>query len=136
MTSDAQSLREIYGGYLGCLNRQDWRSLERFVADHVRHNGRPFGLSGYRQMLEEDFRAIPDLFFRAELLAITPPILACRLAFDCTPTGTLFGLPVNGQRVQFDEHVFYHFENGRIAEVWSIIDQAAIARQLPHPGNA
>ena len=46
------------------------------------------------------------------------------------PTGTLFDLPVNGRRVQFDENVFYEFAGGRIEKVWSIIDKASIARQL------
>jgi predicted ester cyclase len=37
---------------------------------------------------------------------------------------------VNGKRVQFDENVFYEFADGRIVDVWSIIDKDAIARQL------
>ena len=133
---ETQSLADIYEDYLNCLNRQDWSNLGQFIAVHVRHNGRPFGLSGYCQMLEADFRAIPDLRFRAELLAVTPPVIACRLAFDCTPVGNLFGLSVNGQTVRFAEHAFYRFENTRIAEVWSIIDQAGIAHQLAGPGTA
>ena len=42
----------------------------------------------------------------------------------------LFGLPVNGRRVQFTENVFYEFLDGRIETVWSIIDKAAIESQL------
>lgn len=130
MDGAARPLEATYRDYLDCLNRQDWASLGAFVAGDVRHNGRAFGLPGYRRMLEGDFRAIPDLHFRAELLAVTPPVLAARLDFDCTPVGELFGLPVNGRRMRFAEHVFYRFAQGLIAEVWSIIDEAAIARQL------
>lgn len=129
MCATAESLEGIYKGYLDCLNRQDWPKLGQFVAVDVRHNGRPFGLAGYQRMLEEDFRAIPDLHFRAEFIVTNPPLLGCRLVFDCTPVAELFGIAVNGRRVVFDEHVFYRFENDRIAEVWSIIDQTAIARQ-------
>ena len=53
-----------------------------------------------------------------------------RLRFDCTPKGLLFGLPVNGKKVQFAENVFYDFLDGQIADVWSIIDKAAIPSQL------
>lgn len=130
MALQAQTLERIYEGYLDCLNRQDWLNLGEFVAQDVRHNGRPFGLAGYRVMLEDDFRAIPDLRFRAELVVANPPMLACRLVFDCTPVGTLFRIAVTGRRVRFDEHVFYRFANDRIEEVWSIIDEAAIARQV------
>ena len=36
----------------------------------------------------------------------------------------------NGRRVAFAENVFYRFHNERIAEVWSVIDKAAIEAQL------
>jgi predicted ester cyclase len=130
MSAIVQPLARIYEGYLDCLNRQDWPNLGQFVAADVRHDGRSFGLAGYRAMLEGDFRAIPDLQFRAEFFVVQPPMLGCRLVFDCTPVGEVFGIAVNGRRVRFDEHVFYRFENDRIVEVWSIIDEATIARQV------
>jgi predicted ester cyclase len=37
---------------------------------------------------------------------------------------------VNGRRVSFAERVFYAFRNGKIAEVWSVIDKAAIDTQI------
>ena len=126
----ALDLGEIYRGYIACLNGQDWANLGRFVHEDVRHNGRRLGLSGYRDMLEGDFRAIPDLFFDIEMLVSDPPRIASRLAFDCTPVGILFGLPVNGRRIRFAENVIYEFKDGRIVEVWSIIDKAAIEAQL------
>lgn len=126
-------LHGLYLSYLDCLNRQDWAHLGSFVAAEVIHNDRRIGLSGYRDMLEGDFRAIPDLRFAPEMVAVDPPHVACRLVFDCAPIGMLFGLPVNGRRVRFHENVFYRFENTRIAQVWSIIDRAAIASQLDMP---
>lgn len=123
-------LADIYRGYIACLNKQDWPNLGIFVHDDVHYNGKRIGLSGYRQMLEGDFRAIPDLYFDIKLLISEPPRVASRLSFECTPTGTLFGLPVNGRKVQFAENVFYEFLDGRITNVWSIIDKAAIEAQL------
>lgn len=124
------ALEGQYLAYLDCLNRQDWGRLGDFVAADVVHNDRPLGLPGYRAMLEGDFRAIPDLQFRPAIIAATSPHIACRLAFDCTPVGMLFGLPVNGRRVRFSEHVFYRLVAGRIAQVWSLIDRDAIAACL------
>lgn len=126
----ATDLSTLYHGYIACLNARDWSSLGRFVADNVSHNGRSLGLLGYRRMLEGDVEAIPDLRFDVALLVSEPPTVASRLTFDCTPAGVLFGLPVNGRRVTFAENVFYRFQDGRIEEVWSIIDTAAIAAQL------
>jgi predicted ester cyclase len=87
-------------------------------------------LSGYREMLEADFRAIPDLHFDIDLLISDPPRVASRLNFNCTPKAVLFGLPVNGRKISFTENVFYEFLDQRIEKVWSVIDKAAIEAQL------
>ncbi|MBB3312677.1 putative ester cyclase [Rhizobium sp. BK196] len=123
-------LADRYRSYIACLNEQDWANLRNFVHDEVRYNGKHIGILGYREMLEGDFRAIPDLFFDIQLLICEPPHVASRLQFDCTPKGELFGLPVNGRRVQFAENVFYGFLDGKIENVWSVIDKAAIEAQL------
>ncbi|HWJ72783.1 MAG TPA: ester cyclase [Kaistia sp.] len=125
-----EELAGIYRGYIECLNRQDWAMLGSFVDEAVEYGGKAIGLAGYRAMLERDFEAIPDLRFVIQLLVSDPPHIASRLQFDCTPRGLLFDLPVNGKRVQFAENVFYEFSDGRIRTVWSIIDTAAIARQI------
>lgn len=123
-------LSHLYRGYIACLNRQDWANLGAFVREDVCYNGERIGSSGYRAMLERDFRSIPDLRFDIRLLVSDSQRVASRLSFDCTPTGLLFGLPVNGRRIQFAENVFYEFVDNRIATVWSIIDKAAIEAQL------
>lgn len=123
-------LADRYRRYIACLNGQDWDNLESSVHENVCYNGKPIGLSGYREMLKDDFRAIPDLFFDIQLLICEPPRVASRLQFNCTPKGELFGLPINGRRVQFAENVFYEFLDGKIETVWSVIDKAEIESQL------
>jgi predicted ester cyclase len=123
-------LDDLYRAYIACLNAQDWAKLGTFVGDDVQHNGRPLGLAGYRAMLEQDFRDIPDLHFRIQMLVSDPPLIASRLAFSCTPMGRFLGLVVNGKHVSFAENVCYEFRDGKIAQVWSVIDKAAIEAQL------
>ena len=65
-----------------------------------------------------------------QLLAAEPPLVASRLQFDCTPQGMFLELPVHGKRVSFSENVFYEFQAGKIVQVWSVIDKAAIEAQL------
>ena len=124
------ALPDLYRAYLDCLNRQAWDELGRHVDAAVEHNGRPFGLAGYRAMLVQDFEDIPDLRFEIALVASTPPLLSARLDFDCAPKGRFLGLDVNGRRLRFSENVFYAFRDGKIARVWSVIDKAAIESQL------
>jgi predicted ester cyclase len=123
-------LDAIYRSYIDCLNRQDWAALGEFVADDVHYNGERIGLAGYRKMLETDFDNILELRFNIQLLVADPPYIACRLAFDCSPKAKFLGLDVNGRRVAFTENVFYEFRHGKIANVWSVIDKAAIEAQL------
>jgi steroid delta-isomerase-like uncharacterized protein len=128
MTRD--DLATIYRDYIACLNRQDWKNLGQFVGDEAIHNGRRFGLSGYVRMLEKDFEQIPDLRFHIDKLISDPPHVAARLDFACTPKGDFLGLPVNGRRISFAENVIYEFRDGKIVEVWSVIDKTAIEAQL------
>ncbi|MHB0775988.1 ester cyclase [Halomonas sp. WWR20] len=125
-----ETLSAIYRDYIACLNERDWSNLGAFVDDDVHHNGRRIGLSGYREMLEQDVDAIPDLYFEIQLLIADAQGVASRLSFHCTPKGHFLGLPVNGRKVRFTENVFYTFKNGKIEQVWSIIDKLAIEAQL------
>ena len=124
------NLADLYRNYIDCLNKQDWTNLGQFVGEDVHYNGQRIGLTGYREMLERDFCEIPDLHFKIQLMISDPPYVATRLAFDCKPMGEFLGLPVNGKRVSFAENVFYEFRGERIAQVWSVIDKAAIEAQL------
>lgn len=123
-------LSDRYRAYIACLNRQEWSRLGHFVDEAVVHNGRALGLAGYQAMLERDFEAIPDLVFDIGMLVVAPPHVAVRLRFDCRPKGMFLGLNVNGRRVCFAENVIYAFRAQRIAEVWSVIDKAAIEALL------
>ena len=125
-----QELLSIYQSYLDCLNAQDWSRLGNFVHDEVSHNGRPFGLVGYRAMLENDFQQIPDLQFKAELFVCEPPFVAARLWFNCSPKGNFLGLALNGRTVSFAENIFYEFDGGKIKKAWSVLDKTAIESQL------
>jgi predicted ester cyclase len=124
------NLADIYRNYIACLNAQDWPKLGNFVHGDAQHNGKRIGLSGYIAMLEKDFEDIPDLHFNVQLLICDPPHIASRLLFDCTPKGIFLGLPVNGKRISFTENVFYEFREEKIWAVWSVIDKAAIERQV------
>ena len=120
----------MYKQYIACLNAHAWNELGEFVAADVIHNGRPLGVGGYRAMLEENFRDIPDLHFNVDLVVANETHVASRLRFDCTPVQDFLGVPVNGRRVVFYEHAFYTLREGKIAEVFSVIDKTAVEAQV------
>jgi predicted ester cyclase len=125
-----EPLQDVYHRYLECLNERRWDDLGQFVADDVSHNDRPLGLSGYRAMLEEDVRTIPDLRFVAERVVADGDVLACRLVFRCVPQRPFLGFEPTGASITFAEHAFYTFRDHRIVEVSSLLDTGAVAAQL------
>lgn len=104
--------------------------MRDFVDDDVIYNGESIRFAAYRDMRATNCRDIPDFEFVIGMVFAHEAHLASRLLFDCTPVGFFMGLPVNGRRVTFSENVFYGFDRGRIAEVWSVVDKAAIETQL------
>ena len=126
----APSLVARYRDYIARLNGRDWDGLRDFVADGVVYNGESVGFDSYRDMLVKNYEDIPDLQFEIGMVFADRRVVASRLLFDCTPRGAFMGLRVNGRRVTFSENVFYRFDDIRICEVWSIVDKAAIERQL------
>ena len=130
MAAPGTGMKNIYREYIDCLNKRDWASLGNFVDDRAMHNDRLLGVAGYRAMLENDVREIPDLYFKIELLVADDNIIGSRLRFDVTPIGMFLGLPVNGRQISFTENVFYRFAGEKIVHVWSTIDKHAIEMQM------
>lgn len=123
-------LATLYRRYIDCLNNQDWDNLGQYVHADASHNGTELGVAGYRAMLENDYEQIPDLRFNIEILSCDAPMVASRLMFDCTPKGEFLGLAINGRKIKFAENVFYEFRDGKIINVWSVLDKVAIEAQL------
>ena len=123
-------LESTYLAYLGVLNDRRFGELDRYVCDELVYNDKPLTRQEYAELIAADVRAAPDLRYEAHLLSSGDDLVACRLWFNCTPTATFLGLEPTGAAVSFAEHVFYRFEDGRIAQVWSLIDRAAVASQF------
>ncbi|HLU57045.1 MAG TPA: ester cyclase [Pseudonocardia sp.] len=123
-------LEATYLAYLDALNERRFDDLVDHVRDELTYNGERLTRRRYADMIAADARAVPDLRFDPHLLVATDDTVACRLWFTCTPTSTFFGCAPTGRPISFAEHVFYRYEGGRIAHVWSLIDRPAIAAQL------
>jgi len=126
----ALQIKEFYERYIECLNKRDLDQLGQFVNEKLTYNQRPIELKGYHEMLAQNFSDIPDLYFDVEFIIPGKNEIASRLNFKCTPSGEFMGIAVNGRTVEFCEHVFYQLRDGKISEVWSLIDKDAIREQI------
>lgn len=127
--TDAE-LETHYRQYIRCLNERRLDELGHFVHDELRYNGVPETRTGYRDRLVQDIAAIPDLVFELQVVVAHDQQVGCRIFFRCTPEREWQGWQPNGQTISFAEHVFYRFRDGKIEEVWSLLDRDAIAAQL------
>jgi predicted ester cyclase len=59
MSMSKPDLSKVYRDYIDCLKNQDWKNLDQFVDDKVQYNGQLVGVTGYQDLLENDFRQIP-----------------------------------------------------------------------------
>jgi len=123
-------LEERHRAYLTCLNERRFDDLTDFAHDPVVHNHRTLGIADFQALLKRDATEIPDLCYAIEGLVVQGNQVACRIRFDCTPAADFRGLPTEGKTVSFAEHVFYRYEDGKIAEIWSLVDTDAIRDQL------
>ena len=119
----------FYNKYISCLNSRKLIGLGQFVNETLTYNEKAIYLKDYQEMLAQNFRDIPDLYFKIDLIIAGDNDIASRLNFNCTPTGSFMGIEVNGKTVSFSEHVFYRLTNDKISEVWSLIDKDAIRYQ-------
>jgi predicted ester cyclase len=120
-----------YRRYLTCLNERRFDRLIEFVHDEITYNDAPMSRADYRDLIARHVAAVPDMFFAIDLLVVRDDHVACRIIFDCTPQDEFLGRQPTGRKVSFSEHVFYRFREGRIANVWSLLDMDAIRTQLP-----
>ena len=124
------NLRDHYRAYILTLNERRFDDLVAFVADELVYNDKPMTAVEYRQLLKDDVRRIPDLFYDIEGLVVDGNDVASRIRYDCTPVEPFRGLRPTGSRISFTEHVFYRFHDGHIVRVWSLLDMDALRRQL------
>ena len=125
-----ENLSKIYEAYIACLNARELERLGEYISEEVIYNGSIIGLSGYKEMIAGNYNDIPDLHFVVDILLSDSSTLASRLSFNCRPINSFLGLKVEGQKILFHEHVFYQFAEGKITQVWSIIDKTEIEKQI------
>lgn len=124
------NLEAHYRRYIDRLNQHAVDDLSEFVHDTLIYNGQTMTRSDYEASRAGEIATIPDLYFDIDLLVVQDDLVACRIKFQCTPEDTFLGLAPNGKTISFCEHVFYRFRDGKICEVWSLVDQQAIREQL------
>ncbi|KAJ4464377.1 polyketide cyclase SnoaL-like domain-containing protein [Lentinula aciculospora] len=127
---DSLNLEDHYRQYISYLNDRKTHDLSDFVHEELTYNDKPITRVDYQNYIADDIARIPDLYFDIHHLIVSDNHVASRIQFNCTPMKDFRGNAPNGEKISFVEHVFYQFEDGKIRQVWSLLDDRAIDAQM------
>ncbi len=72
----------------------------------------------------------PDLHFEVRAVVATGDRAALHATLTGTQRGAWGGLEPTGRSINVEHMYFFRFAEGRIAEVWELLDRPALERQL------
>ncbi|MGW3995860.1 ester cyclase [Amycolatopsis sp. NPDC004772] len=124
-------MRELYRRYLELLNNRRFDELGELFHEQVTRNGLPVD----RDQLIADIRhttteAVPDLVWTVRDVIAVDDRLAVRLTDTGTPVGEWLGIRPTGRSFEIDETAFYRIRDGRIEDMWFVVDTMTAQRQL------
>ncbi|MEE8418669.1 MAG: ester cyclase [Dehalococcoidales bacterium] len=115
------------------LNVKVLSAVHELVAEnYILHttSGPDIGLEGYRQYLETVQAIYPDLHITIDDMIANEDKVAHRFTWRGTHQGGWAGIRPTGKLVTVKAIAFSRFENGKIAEEWTIHDRLGLYQQL------
>jgi len=88
------------------------------------------GVQALKQVWSVLLRAFPDLHVAIEDVIVQGDKVVYRNIVTGTHRGEYRGLPATGRPVTYDEIFIVRFDDGRIAEIWGVVDVFAQLKQL------
>ena len=88
------------------------------------------GLDSERESWRNARASMPGLCHKFVDVLSTASIEAARAVVTGTFDGTYGGLSAQGRQFEIDQAVFAHIRDGKISEMWEIVDVASLREQL------
>jgi steroid delta-isomerase-like uncharacterized protein len=137
-TAQVTSNKATFRRFHDALNTGDVdliaKTIDEVVApDVLLHAPLPVGATGVQALKDVMtilHRAYPDLHLTIEDLIAEGDKVVGRNAITGTHRGEYLGLPPTGISVVYNEIFIFRFVEGRIAEIWGVVDLYAQMRQL------
>ena len=92
------------------------------------------GLDSERESWRRAKLAIPDLHHEFIDVLAGSGVVAARAVVTGTMRGSYGGLSAEGRSFKVDQAVFAYVRDGRIAELWEVVDVARMREQLGEAG--
>jgi predicted ester cyclase len=132
-TSNKAAIRRINDAIAGGVEQICQAIDEIFEPDVVFHAPIPTGATGteaLKQLWPMLLHAFPDLQVTVEDLIEEGDKVVSRNTVTGTHQGEYMGMPPTGKSITYNEIFIGRFVNGRVAEIWGIVDVFAQMKQL------
>jgi steroid delta-isomerase-like uncharacterized protein len=137
-TAETTSNKATFSRFHDAMNSGDAeiisKTIDEIVAPNVQfHTPVPMDATGtqaLKQVWAVLLRAFPDLHVEVEDVIAEGDKLVCRNTVTGTHHGEFRGLPPTGKSVRYNEIFIFRFVDGRIAEIWGVVDVLSQLRQL------
>ena len=132
MTND-----ELIEGVAEMWNEGNLGLVDEYIATdfvgHLMEDGRDLhGPDGYRQWVEETRETFPDLRLAFEPVFTAADVVCGRWTFTGTHEGPMpdLGIEPTGRTVEFSGLFIDRLEDGRVVEMWHLMDNLTLMQQL------
>ena len=99
-------------------------------SEDVRANGVLVGVAGPKRRIQERLAGFPDLTTTIEDMFSAHDKIVTRLVWRGMHTGSYDGVKATGKPVEVRDFAVWRFANGKVAEISTIQDQFALAKQI------
>ena len=136
--TQASSNKATFSRFHDAMNAGDAeivsKTIDEIVAPNVLfHAPVPMDATGaqaLKQVWTVLLRAFPDLHVAVEDVIAEGDKVVCRNTVTGTHRGEFRGLSPTGKSVRYSEIFIFRFVDGRIAEIWGVVDVLSQLRQL------
>jgi len=123
-------LTEFYTRYIDALNARDATTVESMIHEEVLRLGVPYPRDGVMESFKIITDAVPDYRWTIQDLFVVDDRIAVRLQNTGTPAKTFLGHEPTGRSIDFMEFASYRIRDGRFSEMWFLMDEPTVAKQL------
>jgi steroid delta-isomerase-like uncharacterized protein len=120
----------VNSGDVGLIAKTIDEIVDRDLLFHAPVPTEVTGVHALKQVWAVLLRAFPDLHVAAEDMIAEGDKVVSRNTVTGTHRGDFKGMPPTGRAVSYNEIFIFRFADGRIAEIWGVVDVLSQLRQL------
>lgn len=130
MTNSESLVRD----YMASGDSGDLDRLGRYLHDDVilhDPNGQTgSGLDREKETWRTARAAMPDIRHDVKEVVSAGSVVAARITVSGTLRGAFAGVSAEGEAFEVDQAIFMHLSEGKVQEIWTIVDTAGFYRQV------